>query len=174
MTKTKYLIPVFAAVFALMFVVATPYVMADGGMWKDGTHAMGPKDHMRHHVIVVDGFSGAITVPQEMTPEAHAALKSQVSVSLYDAAVVAKENGFTGATQAKIGIVDDGASNASVAWILSSKSRDVETNTMTVSIFVVDAGNADNFKTITNTFDHSMKEGMHSGDENAEPARDQL
>jgi len=120
-----------------MFVVATPYVMVDGGMWKSETHDMESKDHMRHHAIVIDGF--------------------------------------TGATQEKIGIVDDGACNTSVAWILSSKSRDAETNTMTASIFVVDAGNADNFKTITNTFDHSMmKERMHSGDENADLARDQI
>ena len=159
-TKTKYMIPVFAAVFALVFAFATPYVMADGAdhaKWGEGKHHMGPMGYP----IQIDGFSGAIKMPTEMTKETHDSLKSQVKVSLSQATSIADANGFTDAMMASIGVVDDGAGNKYLVWIVSSMDKDEESKTMTAKIFVVDAGNAENFATTTKTFDHSMmKERM--------------
>ena len=81
-TKTKHRILAFAAVFALVFVF-TPYVMAENGapaMWEDG--AKHPRGPMGPHAIQVEGFTGTIQIPVEMTPETHDSLKSQVKVSL--------------------------------------------------------------------------------------------
>lgn len=164
-TKTKFMIPAFAAVVALMFVFATPYVLADNadnGTWGDNKY---PKGQHGPPAIVIDGFSGAIQIPQEFTKESHDALKSQIKVSLSQAASVAEANGFTDAMMASIGIVDDGAGNKYLAWVVSSMNKDTESKTMTANIFVVDAGNAANFATTTKTFDHSMmKERMHGDD----------
>jgi len=159
-TKTKYMIPAFAAVFALMFVVATPYVMADG---TDKAKWAGVKDMKRgHHAILVEGFTGTIQIPEEMTKETHDALKSQITVSLGQAVSVAESNGVTDAMKAGIGIAKDGEGNKYVVWTIISMNKDVESNTKTINIFVVDAGDATNFTTVTKTFDHSeMKEKMH-------------
>ena len=161
-TKTKYMIPAFAAVFALVFVF-TPYVMAENGaptMWEDGTkHPRGP---IGPHAIQVEGFTGTIQIPVEMTPETHDSLKSQVKVSLSQAVSIAESNGFTDAMMASIGVVDNGADNKYLVWTISSMDKDVESETMTANIFVVDAGDAANFTTVTKTFDHSkMSEGIH-------------
>lgn len=162
--KTRYVIPAFAAVFALMFAFATPYVMAeddkydkDGAKWGDDKHFK--KGH-GHKMILVDGFVGSIPVPQEMTKEAHDKIKDQVAVSLGQAVLVAESNGVTDAIKASIGIAKDGEDNKYVVWTITSISKDAETKT--VNTFVVDAGNADNFATVSKTFDHSeIKERMH-------------
>ena len=166
-SKTKYMIPAFAAVFALMFAVAVPAVMAEGG---DYAKWGGEKSHQKGHgqkAILVEGFTGKVVVPKEMTPEIHDVLKSQVTVSLGQAVSVAESNGVTDAIKAGIGIAKDGEDNKYVVWTITSMNKDTESETMTASIFVVDAGNADNFTTVTKTFDHSkMKERMH-GDKTA-------
>ncbi|MCV0373441.1 MAG: hypothetical protein K5793_07810 [Nitrosarchaeum sp.] len=162
-TKTRYVIPAFAAVFALMFAFATPYVMAedikyekDGAKWGDDKHFK--KGHV--HKILVDGFVGSIPVPQEMTKEAHDKIKDQVTVSLGQAVLIAESNGVTDAIKASIGIAKDGEGNKYVVWAITSISKDGEAKT--VNTFVVDAGNAENFATISKTFDHSkVKEKMH-------------
>ena len=159
-TKTKYMIPVFAAIFALMFVVATPYVMAEDG---DGVKWAGEHHQKKgHHTILVEGFTGTIQLPEVMTPETHDTLKSQVTVSLGQAVSIAESNGVTDARKASIGIAQNGEGNKYVVWTIVSVNKDTESETMTRNIFVVDAGNPDNFTTVTNTFDHSqMKERMH-------------
>jgi len=159
-TKTKYMIPAFAAIFALMFVVATPYVMAediDGVNWAGEHH-----QKKGHHAILVEGFTGTIQLPEEMTPETHDVLKGQVTVSLGQAVSVAEDNGVTDARKASIGIAQNGEGNKYVVWTITSVDKDTESETMTRNIFVVDAGDSTNFTTVTNTFDHSqMKERMH-------------
>ena len=164
-TKTKYMIPAFAAVFALVFTFA-PYVMADGGapaMWGDSTkHSMEHKGPMGPHAITIEGFTGTIQIPKEMTMETHDSLKSQVKVSLSQAVSIAEANGFTDAMMASIGVVDNGADNKYLVWTITSMNKDAESKTMTANIFVVDAGNPANFVTTTKTFDHpKMCEGMH-------------
>jgi hypothetical protein len=161
-TKIKYMIPAFAAVFALVFVF-TPYVMAENGvsaMWGDG--AKHPRGHMGPHVIQVEGFTGTIQIPVEMTRETHDSLKSQVKVSLSQAVSIAEASGVTDAMMANIGIVEDDTNNKYLVWIIISMDKDVESETMTANIFVVDAGDATNFITVTKAFDHSkMSEGMY-------------
>jgi hypothetical protein len=161
-TKTKYMIPVFAAVFALVFAFA-PLVMADGGApWGDGAKHHGPKGHMENHAIQIDGFAGAIKIPDEMTPETHDSLKSQVDVTLGQAVSVAENNGFTDAMRAGIGIIQNESGDKYLVWTITSITKGTENNTITANIFVVDAGDAANFATTSKTFDHSqMKERMH-------------
>ncbi|MEK0367712.1 MAG: hypothetical protein QQN45_07280, partial [Nitrosopumilus sp.] len=61
-TKTKYMIPAFAAVFALMFAVAAPYAIAEGGdysKWDGTTH------HKKHMKIQIGELSGSESVTKE-------------------------------------------------------------------------------------------------------------
>ncbi|MCA9820671.1 MAG: hypothetical protein KC440_08080, partial [Nitrosarchaeum sp.] len=48
MNKTKYVLPTFAAVFALMFAAATPYVIAESGdkAWSGETHTKNVRQDM--------------------------------------------------------------------------------------------------------------------------------
>lgn len=164
------MIPAFAAVFALMFVVATPYVMAEDGerSWKDGAKWSGEKlskqGHHGNKAILVEGFVGSIPVPEEITPETHGELKDQVTVSLGQAVSVAESNGVTDAMKASIGIAKDGEGSKYVVWTIASMNKDTESETMTANIFVVDAGDSTNFTTVTKTFDHSEMKGKMYGD----------
>lgn len=154
-SKTKYMIPAFAAVFALMFVAALPGAIAEGG---DYAKMGGDKYHKKghgHKAILVEGFTGSIVIPAEMTKETHAELKSQVTVSLGQAVSVAESNGVTDAIKAKIGIAKDGEDNKFVVWKIISVDRDEESQTKTKNIFVVDAGDSTNFTSISKTYDHS-------------------
>jgi len=166
-TKTKYMIPAFAAIFALVFAFA-PNVMAEGAdhaNWGDvAKHPMDRKGPMGPHAITVEGFTGTIQLPEEMTPETHDSIKSQVTVSLGQAVSVAESNGVTDAMKASIGIVQDGEGNKYVVWTIVSINKDTESDTMTSNIFVVDAGDSTNFTTITKTFDHSEMKGKMHGD----------
>jgi len=81
---SKYVLPAFVAAFALAFLVATPFVLAESGY---GMHSYdGAKSHKGHWAIQVQGFEGSIPIPEEMDRESHKALKDQVTISLSDAA----------------------------------------------------------------------------------------
>jgi hypothetical protein len=172
--KTKYMIPAFAAVFALMFAF-TPFVMAQEDVerteekhakWGDGEKHFKKGDHGKK-VILVEGFTGTVQVPEEMDRETHDKLKDQITVSLGQAVSVAESNGVTDAMKASIGIAKDGKDNKYVVWTVTSMDKDAESETVTKNIFVVDAGDAENFTTVIKSFDHSeMKERMH-GDKTA-------
>lgn len=157
-TKTKYLIPAFAAVFALTFAFVTPYVMADGGY--DGHFKMGPRHHGGHQAVTVDGFTGSITIPEEIDRESMKELKDLVSVSLVDAVNAIPEDDETNYMTANIGVVKNESGEKFVAWILAGMT--MEESTVTKNIFVVDAGNADNTKSVSQTFDLSSIEEMKS------------
>ena len=156
-TKTKYLIPAIAAVFALAFVFATPYVIAEEG---DYPHAKwGDKSHKMHKLIEVtlaDGKSWAIPLHQEFNKDAMKSLKDDISVSLVDAANAAQSAGESDIMMAHIGIVNDQNGNKGVAWILSSMNMDEESQIPTANIFVVDAGDVENTAKTTKQFDPSM------------------
>ena len=247
-TKTKkYVFPAFAAtaVFALMFVAATPYVIAEPNeekRWTDGSdgaydHAkkdmkqdmaeklnsyceMSPdkqtaliaeynkteemvakmneycsldeagkqafieehkdeyrkhlEDKMRHdskkhHMIVnVEGFTGAIMVP-EMSEEidmkaAHDALRAQVTVKLSEAAAAAENSGLD-VMKGSIGMTVNENGDKSVAWILTAMNMDSESEKMSATMFVVDAADIANTAQVTKEFDHSMmmSEGKEKG-----------
>ena len=153
-TKVKYEILAFAAVFALVFAVA-PYVMADSGapaMWGDGAkHSMEPKGG---HAVVVNGFIGTIPIPDTLDKTTHDYLKSQVSVTLGQAATAAAAKGIT-ADSARIGVVQNQEGDRYLAWIIGSSERDATTGIITTTIVVVDAGDASHSDSTTKTFDPS-------------------
>ena len=164
-TKTKYMIPAFAAVFALIFALGPTSVMAEGD---DNYAKWGDEKHFKkgHHAILVEGFSGTIVLSEELNRDSHDALKEQVTVSLKDAVSVAEDNGLEDAMKAGIGVVKDEDGNKYLVWKVASMERDSGSESVTANIFVVDAGNASNFATVTKTFDHYAKDRMH-GDMNA-------
>ncbi len=65
--KTKFLIPTFAAVFALVFVFVTPYVMAEGDY--EGHSKWGAKHQGMNKAVTVDGFMGSIPIPEDFDKE---------------------------------------------------------------------------------------------------------
>ena len=163
-TKTKYMIPAFAAVFALMFAFATPYVLAEDGdkaNWEGKIHHMGPEGPMGPHAILVEDFTGSVVLPEEMSPDTHESIKSQVTVSLSQAATLAEEQGIEDAMKASIGIVEGSDGKKYLVWTVFGMDKDEETGVITKNIFVVDAGDVTNFTTVSKTFDPSeMKEKL--------------
>ena len=132
--KTTKLIPVFAAVFALMFTVATPLAMAEFG---EERHAkeMGQKYNKMHKVIKVDGFVGSIQIDENSDRQS---LKEQVSVSLSEAADGLDVMG------GHIGVVVNEEGNRYMAWTLKSVEKNSESETVNVTIHVVDAADSNN------------------------------
>ena len=147
-TARKYLIPAFVAAFALMFAVATPFVMADG----DGY----AKYHKKHWTIQVsDSFKG-IPIPEDAT---HQSLKDEINISLWQAA-----SKYPDAKKAKLGIAEN-ANGRYVVWKVIEMTMDSETNTKSIMIHVIDARalKLDEAATedIPKQFDHSMKYTRH-------------
>ena len=171
-TKTRYLLPAFAAVFALMFVAATPYVIAELGTekdaWHDGKKNMwkdGAKHHKKHMTIKVEGFVGSIPIPEDMDREDHKALKDQVTVSLSEAA-----NGLD-VMKGSIGIAVNENGEKFVVWKLVSMDKDEGSDTMTATIYVVDAADTTNTATVTKEFDSSIKDRKYSHGEGYDKER---
>ena len=151
-TRTKYLIPAFAAVFAVTFAMAAPYVMADDGL--GGHPNWGGKPHRGPFALTVEGFTGAIQVPDDINRDVMKNLKDQISVSLVDAATTAQNSGVTDVVKANIGIIQNENGDKFVAWILSGIT--VEDENVTRTLFVVDAGNSGNTAQVENQFDPTM------------------
>lgn len=151
-TKTKYLIPAFAAVFALTFVMAAPYVMAEDDL---GDHPnWGVKHHRGPFALTVEGFTGTIQIPEDVDRDAMKGLRDQISVSLVDAASAAENAGVSDVVKANIGMVQNENGDKFVAWILGGVT--VEEENITRNIFVVDAGDSGNTAQVENQFDPTM------------------
>jgi hypothetical protein len=148
--KLLYTLPALAAVVALMFVVATPYVLAESGdnAWKMG------KFH-KYHTIQVDGFVGSIPITEDTD---RATLKDKVTVSLSEASQGLDVH------MAKLGKVTNENGDKFLAWTLVSVDKNEDTVTFTIHI--VDAGDADNTAQITKELDHSFKK-QHDSDDKA-------
>ena len=168
-TKTKYVFPAFVAVFALMFVVASPYVMAEPGQGKNwGDH--GAYDHSKsmnkgHMTVTVEGFTGSITVPEiseiEDKRQFFENLKGQVTVKFSDAAIAAEDAGLD-VMKGSIGMAVNEDDEKYVVWKLAEMSKDVESDTMNATIFIVDAADITNTAQVTKEFNHFMKEKKYS------------
>ena len=145
--KTAYLIPAFAAVFALMFSFASPLAMAEYG---EGMHDknMGQKHKKMHKVVEVEGFIGSIQITEDADKQS---LKDQVSVSLSEAASGLDVMG------GHIGVAVNENDDKYVAWILKSVEKDSESTVATVTIHVIDAGDVTNTSTITKEVDFAEK-----------------
>ena len=150
--KTTYLIPAFAAVFALMFAFASPDVMAEPG---ERMHEKwsGQKQHKMHKAIEVEGFVGSIQITEDSDKQA---LKDQVTVSLSEAAEGLDVMG------GKIGVAINENGDKYLTWTLKSIEKDSESETVTATIYVVDAGDASNTAVVTKEFDRSDSYGKFS------------
>lgn len=132
---SKYVLPAFVAAFALAFLVATPFVMAESGY---GMHSYdGAKSHKGHWSIPVEGFVGSIPIPEEMDRESHKALKDQVKVSLSDAAA-----NYPNVMKAKLGMAVNEDGDKFLVWKLVEFNKDLDSETGTMTIYIVDAGDA--------------------------------
>jgi hypothetical protein len=157
-TKTRIVIPAVAAVFALMFVVATPYVMAESGAPGWSNHgAGGPpwangQNHYKHMSITAEGFAGSIQITEDSIRED---IKDSVTVTLRDALDSAESSDFDvdSIKRASIGKVENENGEKFIAWILASIDKSEET--VTANIFIVDAGDATNTTQVTKEFDPS-------------------
>ena len=153
------MIPTFAAVFALMFVFATPYVMAEG----DDHHAKwdGTKHHKMHNVIQIGELSGSEPVTKE---SAHDKMSETIALA------VASYN-YPDVKKASIGIAVNDAGEKFLVWKLVSMNKN-DDGTKTATIYVVDALKGFEITTIEKSFDHSSMDGkmgnhsMHSFSEN--------
>ena len=158
--KTTYLIPAFVAVFALMFTVASPLAMAE---YSEGMYdkSIGQKNHKMHKVIEVEGFVGSIQITEDSDKQA---LKNQITVSLSEAA-----DGLD-VRDGHIGVVTNENDGKFLAWTLKSIERNSDSETVTTTIYVVDAGDADNTVTITKEVDRSERDGKinHDGNKRAD------
>ena len=149
-TARKYLIPAFVAAFALMFAVATPFVMAEYG---DGY----AKYHKKSWAVQVSNdFVGTIPITEDST---HQSLKDQITITLSEAA-----SKYPDAKKAKLGIaVNDNGKY--VVWKVIEMTMDSETNTKSMMIHVIDA-RADTLdaaatEDVQKEFDHSTKYTRH-------------
>ena len=161
--KTKYLIPAFAAVFAMMFAFASPLAMAEPG---DDTSSKwsGQKHHKMHKVVEVENFVGTIQITEGSDRQA---LKDQVTVSLSEASEGLDVMG------GHIGMAINEDGDKFVVWALKSVEKDLESETATVTIHVVDAGDIGNVQTTVKEVDLSEREGKFThyyGDKRAKIA----
>jgi len=143
--KTKYVIPAFAAIFALMFVFATPYVIAEGGdyaKWDGTTH------HKKHMKIQIGELSGSEAVTRET---AHEKMDDIIALS------VASYN-YPNVKKASIGIAVNDAGEKFLVWKLVSMNKN-DDGTKTATIYVVDALKGYEITTIEKSFDYSSMDG---------------
>jgi len=147
--KTTYLIPAFATVFALMFVFAPSLALAESGNDMQSKWT-GQKNYKMHKVLEVEGFVGSIQITEDVDRQT---LKDQVSVSLSEAADGLDVMG------GQIGVVTNENGDKFLVWTLKSIEKDSESETATVTIYVVDAADAGNTATITKEIDHSERDG---------------
>ncbi len=156
---SKYVLPVFVAAFALAFLVATPFVLAESGY---GMHSYdGAKSHKGHWAIPVTGFTGSIEIPEEMDRESHKVLKDQIKVSLSDAAA-----DYPNVKKAKLGMAVNEDGEKFLVWKLVEFNKDSDSETATMTIYIVDAGDADNTAKVTKDFDkatHHQKWSDYKG-----------
>ena len=153
-TKTQYLLPSFVAIFALMFVVATPYVAAD-----EDDRQFAQQNGKKHMPIQVEGFEGSIQITEESDRQE---IKSQITVSLSEASA------GLDVYKAHLGVVVNENDDKFLVWILVNVEKDTESETAIATIYVVDAGDLSNTTTITKEIDHSerTRDGERSRSEN--------
>ncbi len=146
--KIKFMIPAFAAVFALMFVFVTPHVMAEGG---DYSKWSGADHHKKHMKIQLGELSGYEPVTRETIHDK----KDEVialSVATYN---------YPDAKKASLGIAINDAGEKFLVWkiVTMTKSDD---GIKSATIHVVDALMGYEITTIEKSFDRSSMDGKWS------------
>ena len=152
--KTTYLIPAFAAIFAMMFALAPSFAMAEYGDEMHGKWS-GQKNHKMYKIVDVEGFVGSIQITEDADRES---LKDQVTVSLSEAAAGLDVMG------GHIGVVVNENDEKFLVWLLKSIEKNSESEISTVTIHVIDTADADNAAVIIRDIDHSQRDGKSSYD----------
>ena len=140
---SKYIVSALVAAFALAFVVATPYVMAESGYGMHSYHD-GVKSYKGHWAIQVEGFEGSIPITEDSD---RTTLKEQ-AIPLSEAAA-----DYPNVKKAKLGKAINENGDKFLVWKLVDFSKDSESGTAKMTIYIVDAGDADNTVEITKEFD---------------------
>ncbi len=142
------MIPAFAAVFALMFTVAAPYVMAEGGdysKWDGTTH------HKKHMKIQIGELSGSEAVTRETI---HDKMDNTIALS------VASYN-YDNVKKANLGMAVNNAGEKFLVWKLISMNKN-DDGTKSMTIYVVDALKGFEITTIEKSFDYSNDDSKWS------------
>jgi len=145
MRTRKFVLSAIIASFALMFAIATPFVLAESGYGMHSYHD-GAKSHNSHWAIQVEGFEGSIPITEDSD---RATLKEQ-AISLSEAAA-----DYPNVMKAKLGKAINENGDKFLVWKLVDFSKDSESGTAKMTIYIVDAGDADNTAEITKEFDKS-------------------
>jgi len=140
---SKYIVSALVAAFALAFLVATPYVMAESGYGMHSYHD-GAKSQKGHWAIQVEGFEGSIPITEDSD---RTTLKEQ-AISLSEAA-----SDYPNIKKAKLGKAINENGDKFLVWKLVDFSKDSESGTAKMTIYIVDAGDAKNTAEITKEFD---------------------
>ncbi len=148
---SKYIVSALVAAFALAFVVATPYVMAESGYGMHSYHD-GAKSHKGHWAIQVEGFEGSIPI----TEDSDRTTLKEKAIPLSEAVA-----DYPNVKKAKLGKAINENGDKFLVWKLVDFSKDSESGTAKMTIYIVDAGNADNTIQVEKVYDHSMKYTRH-------------
>jgi len=143
--KIKFMIPAFAAVFALMFVFVIPNVMAEGGdysKWGDATH------HKEHMKIQIGELSGSEPITMETIHDKKDEIIA-LSVVSYN---------YPDAKKASIGIAVNDAGEKFLVWKVVTMTKN-DDGTKSATIHVVDALLGYEITTIEKSFEHSSMDG---------------
>ncbi len=130
---SKYIVSAVVAAFALAFVIATPYVMAESGYGMHSYHD-GAKSHKGHWAISIGEATGTVPITEEDTRES---LKQQ-AISLSEAA-----EDYSDITKARLGKAVNDAGDYFLVWKLVDVDHDTESDTKIHTIYVLDAGTGD-------------------------------
>jgi hypothetical protein len=142
--KIKFMIPAFAAVFALIFVFATPNVMAeddDYAKWDDA-------DHHKHMKIRIGELSGSESITRETIHD-----KKDQIITLSE---VSKD--YPDAKKASIGIAENDADEKFLIWKIITVTNN-DDGTKSATVYVVDALDGKLITSFDKAFDHSSIDG---------------
>ncbi|MDH3312387.1 MAG: DUF3106 domain-containing protein [Nitrosopumilus sp.] len=145
--KIKFMIPAFAAVFALMFVFATPNVMAEGGDYSK----WGGADHHKHMKIQLGELSGSESVTRETIHD-----KKDEVISLS----IATSN-YPDAKKASLGIAVNDVGEKFLIWKVVTMTK-TDDGAKSATIHVVDALKGYEITSIEKSFDRSSMDGKWS------------
>jgi len=145
--KIKFMIPAFAAVFALMFVFAIPNVMAEGGDYSK----WGGADHKKHMKIQLGELSGSEPITRETI---HDKKDDVIALSVVS-------YNYPDAKKASIGIAVNDAGEKFLVWKVVTVTKN-DDGTKSAIIHIVDALQGFEITTIEKSFDHSSMDGKWS------------
>jgi len=145
--KIKFVIPAFAAVFALMFVFATPNVMAEDGNYAKWDDA----EHHKHMKIQIGELSGSEPVTRDTIHN-----KKDEIITLSE---VSKD--YPDAKKASIGVAENNAGERFLVWKIVTMTYN-DDGTKSATVYVVDALNGELITTFDKAFDPSSMDGKWS------------